>query len=281
MIFKFSKSKSGFTMLEVLIVLSITLIMTAAVFMANGNSSAASETQAVSQQITAQLRNLQNEALAGKKIGSVPICAFKFAYTETSYTVSYYGSCSATSAELGAVTTDLSIKKVKLNPAPGAIFFTAPRGESSGFSTISVISNRDANVKQFITLSLAGTVSAGDASVVNTSTACISWSYSDWSNGCSGGLQTRTATSTPAVCSGGAVPAEVTRACVIVDGSCGPESGNPAMTGAGTLDVSSPGLCSTGTVTNLVEIVNDRYTWSCAGEGGGTTDTSCSIYIDY
>ena len=157
----FQKNKKGFSLVELLIVLAIMTIMTGVVFATkNGDKKASVDVEAATRDVAAQIRSLQNEALNGKMIGTIPACSFKFAMAngDTKYSVSYFSDCSATTI-IGAV-KDINFnskKTVKANSA-NSFYFSAPQGTVSASQKIGLESLSDSSVKGCVVVSANGSV---------------------------------------------------------------------------------------------------------------------------
>ena len=250
--------------MELLVVMAILSIMTGVLFVSVGDSSK-KDAEVAAQQISAQLKALQNEALTGKRI-EVPAnsgtfisaCYFVFDTTAlTSYKVSYL-DCSAAPQPIGSdLIVDLKKKKVTVDAH--TIVFTSPRGEVSGNDSDVVISStKDPSVKKFVNMSSAGSTATSDT---NLTVTCTSWTYSDWGTCQADSTQTRTITSSsPVGCTGGN-PAALSQGCVYVPpvetctswtysawGACQPDN-----TQTRTITSSSPVGCTGGTPESLTQ----------------------------
>lgn len=64
------KTKSGFSLVELLIVFAIMIIMTSILLANQNNNKAKSDVEAAARQVAAQLRQLQNDALNGKQVNN-------------------------------------------------------------------------------------------------------------------------------------------------------------------------------------------------------------------
>lgn len=131
--------KSGFSLAELLVVVAIIIIMTGALFASISGSKAQKDAENSARQVSAQLRQLQNEAINGKQIYENDeykiICSFNFKTStdRKGYEISY-GKC----PEGTEIIETFPI--IKLNSGKGNVsmneisgYFSAPHGISSGF----------------------------------------------------------------------------------------------------------------------------------------------------
>jgi prepilin-type N-terminal cleavage/methylation domain-containing protein len=206
--YKFPKFKSGFTLIEIVIVTAIAVSLTSVTLAVRSNSSAPRDVDSAAQQIAAQLRALQGDALNGKEVSGMTVCGFKMDTSAlTSYTVSYYDCAIPTPNLIPPALPAIKLKNVTTNSI-GVTFFS-PYGETGDIYTIEITSNKDAAIKKVVTINSIGSVEVlGDASAV----VVVACNYSYTEGPCLSGSKTLTnPVGTPAGCVG--VP-ETTRACV-------------------------------------------------------------------
>ncbi|EKD58522.1 MAG: hypothetical protein ACD_56C00110G0015 [uncultured bacterium] len=158
-------------MMELMIVMAIVSIMAGALFVSVNKSAGTKDVENAAQQISTQLKTLQNEALTGKMIEELPAgsgifapaCRFVFESFADSYNIKYDRNCSGIPDYIGGTTTvDMIKKKVKLDGH--IIFFSSPRGEIAGSVEIVVTSAKDNSVKKYVNINSAGNISILDAS---------------------------------------------------------------------------------------------------------------------
>lgn len=158
------KNAKGFSIIELMTAIAIASVMGGIIFTIASKSGATQDVEAMSQQIAAQLRTLQNESSAGRRIQSPPgsgnyeiICRFEFRSVATSYSVYYDKKCSDPSTYISNTVTDVSRKMVTLSPV--TIKYNSPRGDVSGgpFQII-ITSNKDGSVKQYVYINQQGNV---------------------------------------------------------------------------------------------------------------------------
>ncbi|KKQ15536.1 MAG: hypothetical protein US25_C0002G0003 [Candidatus Moranbacteria bacterium GW2011_GWE1_36_7] len=133
----FLSSKHGFSLMELLLVVAITLIATAAIFSSNNSKKASSEVESAARQVAAHLRSLQNEALAGKQIGASYIDKFVFTVaspTVSKYKIAYYDDPNPNSIQ----ESEFDLEKKKVSISPISVSFTSPFGKPVGYVTIIV-----------------------------------------------------------------------------------------------------------------------------------------------
>ncbi len=167
------KNKKGFSIIELMVVIAIMTIMVAVLFLKQGDRKAYTDVEAASRIVAAQIRELQNESLSGKKIGTGYANKYYFTltnlpaippHTTTTYSISYQDSAGT---DLGSAQTfDIATKKVKfksLNPT-FEFHFTAPSGNVSAGSVIEIVSN-DNTVSGYICISKTGSVIEQNTSI--------------------------------------------------------------------------------------------------------------------
>jgi type II secretory pathway pseudopilin PulG len=154
----FFKTKNGTILLELLIVISIVIFMSLALFLISGNKNAALEVDSAAQQIAAQLRELQNDALNGRQIDGISSCLFKFGSDSIdTYAVSYYDCASP--ANLIKQMPAVKLKNVTVGvSALGAVAFSTPLGKPSGAVDVVITSINDLSVKMLISINVDGNI---------------------------------------------------------------------------------------------------------------------------
>lgn len=157
----FLSAKRGFSLMELLLVVAITLIASAAIFSSNNSKKASSEVESAARQVAAHLRSLQNEALTGKQIG--PFYAGEFSLRAAGgpvinqYIISYEDSAS-NPIPIGAQTFSLSSKKVRFNFWTNVVF-EAPLGKPIAARLFTIESQRDGGAtKYYVCVSSAGNI---------------------------------------------------------------------------------------------------------------------------
>jgi prepilin-type N-terminal cleavage/methylation domain-containing protein len=164
-----SKFKSGFSLIELMIVIALIIIMTGVLLVNQNKNKAQQEVESSARQVAAQLRSLQNEALNGKQIENPSgsgtyniVCNFKFdspsldsSITNTGYDISY-ASCSD-----GSVISS-GTQKIKLNTGKGnvtmntaSVSFSAPWGAVSSASEVTLT---DAGNKAYVCVCSSGNI---------------------------------------------------------------------------------------------------------------------------
>lgn len=165
-------SKRGFTLMELMIVMAITGIMLSVVLVNMQNSRKNSEIEAAGMQLVSLLREVQNNALTGKKIGSDEgdySCAFQFKInTNGSYEIARSLKQSGNdSCEGGDDMSDPyvtgGLQKVKLN-SQQTIKFTVPHGEMIGVSQIILQHVADSSVTYSACISAGGDIEGAKGS---------------------------------------------------------------------------------------------------------------------
>ena len=105
------KNKKGFSLLEMLIVVSIIMTMTMTMFVISFKDRDKKELETVGRSVAAAIRETQNNALTGKQEGTDALpCAFRFMTTGTGFKVQ--GSFRALNNLCGDDTADPSYTKV-------------------------------------------------------------------------------------------------------------------------------------------------------------------------
>lgn len=128
--------KKGFSLLELVIVFAIIALMTGALLLNRNTDKSQTEVEAAAQQLIAQIRLLQNEALSGKLFGTAPsqtpACYFRLSAVsgEDNYIISYY-DCSATAPNLIETLSPIKFNSkntVRMSSADVSFQFSAPQG---------------------------------------------------------------------------------------------------------------------------------------------------------
>ena len=276
---KFAKLKAGFTLVELLIVIAIMMTMTTVLLLMSSKNTGSQEVNAVAQQISAQLRGLQNEALTGQRVNNIPVCRFVFdSSATTSYKVSYDQNCSGTSDFIGSgVVTDFSTDRVKVSPV--TVSYASPRGDvSMSNNFITITSNRDSSVQMFVTLGLSGNVEIASSLALPPPPSAYSCQGSVAANSqaCSGtgtGLTSNLNYSLVGSCS-----ASQTNKCesscslgfALSGGSC------VAATYSCQGSVAANSQACSGTGTGLTSNLNYSLVGSCSASQTNKCESSCS-----
>lgn len=155
-----NKIESGFTLVELVVVMAIMFIMATVIFV-NERGDARQDVEAVAQQVSAQLRNLQNESLAGKQVdvGGVPVSACRFVFDSsalTSYAIKYDKNCGGAESVIGSTTISLAKKFVKMDAK--VVSFISPRGDANSANVITLTSTKDSNEKRYVKINSNGNV---------------------------------------------------------------------------------------------------------------------------
>jgi type II secretion system protein H len=157
---KFQKIQSGFTLVELLVVLAIITIMTVVVLgINNSDNKATTDVDSIARQLAAEIRVLQNEALNGKIVGGTTACKYVLNVSAASYMVRYL-DCTASQDVINAGTkvVNLPDKRVTLSANPSGIVFSSPMGTVSSSQKITVTSIVSASVAACVTVSSDGSV---------------------------------------------------------------------------------------------------------------------------
>jgi len=155
---KFQKSKKGFTIVELLIVLSIMIIMTGVLY-ANQNSKKSSiAVESAGRIVAAQIRALQNESLNGKKIGTEYANQYIFdvAANATTYSVSYKNTAGTVLDTI--VSDNFATKKVKFNSTVSFYFKSPSAAVNPSANYGIVIVSDDGNSTRYVCVSTLGAV---------------------------------------------------------------------------------------------------------------------------
>jgi len=159
-------SKRGFTLMELMIVMAITGIMLSVVLVNMQNSRKNSEIEAAGMQLVSLLREVQNNALTGKKIGSEEgeySCAFQFKINANgSYEIARglkkdgNDSCEGGYDIESSPYANGQLQQVRTTAQ--SIIFTVPHGERIGGSQIVLQHSADSNVKYSACISAGGNI---------------------------------------------------------------------------------------------------------------------------
>ena len=146
MSYKFPKTKQGFSLAELLVVVAIIIIMTGVMFASMSGNKSQKDAENAARQVASQLRQLQNEAINGKQINDKIVCYFDFNYfsADKGYKIAYRD---CPDGEEAVETSPI----IKLNSGKGNvsiditdttdIYFEAPHGIYSGPLQITFTSN--------------------------------------------------------------------------------------------------------------------------------------------
>ncbi|NTW27209.1 MAG: type II secretion system protein [Candidatus Moranbacteria bacterium] len=160
--YKFSKIKKGFSLVELLVVMAITLIMTGVLLINNNSNKSAAAVENAARVVAAQIRSLQNEALSGKQIGTQIVKEYHFIMSDDSTYVIQYKDSALNVIAAGTQSFDIAKNKVKFVSGvfPLDFHFTAPGGKVSGANTIEIRADISGVIAcRTITISLSGNVS--------------------------------------------------------------------------------------------------------------------------
>lgn len=150
--------KKGAVLLELLIVVSITLIASVTFFTVNSEKIIFRDVDEATARIVSELRSLQNESLNGKQLGGVGVCLFKLgSNSESSFFVSYYDCQSPENLiqEFSEVRFDDITISIS---ALGAVIFSAPGAIVNGATDVSVISNKNPQIGNVISIRPDGNI---------------------------------------------------------------------------------------------------------------------------
>jgi len=178
---KFSKFKSGFSLIELMVVIVLMLIMTAVLFLNQSKNKAQQDVESSARQFVAELRSLQNDALNGKLIDtnkdSIPdtsSCRFYFR-TMGGYSIYgfYYWNCAtetmmrfADGAGYIAPIVDISKKRVIFTGASTAFYFSVPLGmvyseaKVHSAQSFTITSTIDSAIAMCVKVSIDGSITA-------------------------------------------------------------------------------------------------------------------------
>jgi|GEM_PF-5870682 len=241
----YPSNKNGFSIIEILIVMAISVIALSIVLALKSGGSAGREVDSAANQIAAQLRSLQNEASNGKKIGDVVICGFKFDSTAlSSYTVSYH-DCASPTANTIETLSPVKLKNVNMDSV--VVVFQSPRAETDNSYAVTVASTKDSDIKKSAVINSSGSIEVVDSAVVVPAGTC--------SDGIKNGTETN-------VDCGGSCSACV--AALPIDGVCA-GNGKSCVAGTGSFNC-DPNSCDDLGGTGI-----------CSGLNGGIP-AACSTY---
>lgn len=152
-----TKNKSGFSLVELIVVMAIIVIMTGVLLVSQGgNNRNQEDVEAAARKVAAQLRQLQNEALSGKQIGGTSACYFNFVAVGTATYQINYNNCSNVLIAGSSQSFDINTSK---NVTAGAITITflSPRGGSASGKVI-LTSTKDINVQSSVCVCSSGNI---------------------------------------------------------------------------------------------------------------------------
>lgn len=163
-----TKKTNGFSLVEIIVVMAIVSIMAGVAFVVGGSGNAEKDVDTATQMIAAQIKNLQSEALIGKKIpdglgNMVSACRFVFDTNpaNNSYSIIYDRNCSGAANVIGqAAVTDLAEYKVETDDV--SITFISPRGELLSSQQIRVFSSKNSSIDKYIEVNSVGVVEIND-----------------------------------------------------------------------------------------------------------------------
>lgn len=175
---KFSKVKSGFSLIELMVVMLIVIVMTAVLFAKNTGNRAKSDVDGASREMAARIRSMQNEALSGKILDTdndgtfdTNSCGFNFQIIDANSYKTFYYNCLGVALVPGQIITDLTKKRIKMITDDVWFYFSPPRGDvkpvgpplgSTSFSVAGNISlhlqSEDGSVNRYICISKSGSV---------------------------------------------------------------------------------------------------------------------------
>jgi Tfp pilus assembly protein FimT len=278
------KTKKAFSLIELLIVTALATIMTAVLFVSKNNDLANKDVDAAARQVAAVLRQLQNDALAGKKVADVngnlvSVCTFQFALKpDGSYVINYYSDCSNTPSSLISSSTPVKLKNVALSittPASGTITYQSPRADTV-----------DGNIQIIYKNATLQVLSKPGGSI--TVAAICAFTYSSWGSCQFDNKQYRSIVSqSPAGCAGG-TPV-LSQSCTFVPPTCNSWTYTPTQvcqpSNTQTVSASNPqpANCTGGTplttqacVYNAPTCTSWTYTPTQVCQPGGTQTVSAS-----
>lgn len=163
---KINKFEAGFSLIEMLVVISILVLTTNMLFAMNRNSVANQEVQQVAQQIAAKLRSLQNDALTGKKADDgngnfVTACLVSFSTSgdDGKYMIDYYHDCSSALQEhIGSDSTIVDLTNSHVKFSPSQFIFRYPFGTPEDVGQITVTSVKNNTIQKNISMNASGNI---------------------------------------------------------------------------------------------------------------------------
>lgn len=157
----------GFTLIEVLIVITIVSMMTGVVFSVANRDRGPKEVEAAANQVVSILRGLQNDAINGKLIDGDPVCEFIFQPTTAVYLLTE-NDCGSPPENLlwnsFEFANNNGNNRIKISGS--TISFKAPRGEVSAGS-IMVTNGTDSHY-----VCVVGGGAAGGSNIYAKKTGC-------------------------------------------------------------------------------------------------------------
>lgn len=128
--------KSGFSLVESLVVIGLMLVMAVVVLADNKNENKIrEEVDAASRQLVTDLRSIQNDALSGKRNNSGEIaCRIEMSIVDSdTYAIDYFKNCPpATPSSIADLKRTVDLKNVAFGVSSGEVSFTMPSGIVAG-----------------------------------------------------------------------------------------------------------------------------------------------------
>ena len=129
---KFKKSVRAFTLIELLIVISIVGAISAVVLTSFGSGQTRRELEVGAREFATVIREAQNYALSGKKLpGGGDPCVFGITWGGTSYDIIYKDEAGCGSASVTTLSSHTLQRGVVFLTASSSFFFTLPHANLS------------------------------------------------------------------------------------------------------------------------------------------------------